>query len=278
LTEKLDRWASGTAYDRYVGRWSRRVAAEFIPWLGVPADARWLDVGSGTGGLTETILTLAEPASVVGVDPSDAFVAHARAAVTDPRATFRGGSAAATGITDGSVDAVVSGLVLNFVPDVGAALDEACRVVAPGGVVGAYVWDYADGMEFMRLFWDAAIAVDPGTADVDQGRRFPVAAPGPLGAAFTEAGLRDVSVRAIEVPTVFPDFDDLWTPFLGGTGSAPTYVAGLTEEHRQRLREQLRRSVPQEADGSIRLRARTWAASGRRPGATRNADTGDTAA
>jgi SAM-dependent methyltransferase len=265
LTTKLDRWASGSAYDGYVGRWSRRVAADFVPGLAVPAGARWLDVGSGTGGLTESILAHSNPASVVGIDPSDAFVAHAQEAVTDPRAAFRSGSAEATGLPDKAVDAVVSGLVLNFVPDVGAALRESRRVLVPGGIVGAYVWDYAKGMVFMRLFWDAVIAVDPAMADLDEGRRFPIAAPGPLEEAFRDAGFVDVAVRPIEIPTVFSDFDDLWLPFLGGTGSGPTYVAGLSDEHRDRLREELRRSVPFEPDGSIRLTARTWAVRGRRP-------------
>ena len=260
-----DRWASGRAYERYVGRWSRLVAIEFLDWLAVPAGRRWLDVGSGTGALTEAILARCAPATVTGVDASAVFVAHAAAAVTDPRASFAVGTAAATGLPGGSVDAAVSGLVLNFVPDAAAALAEARRVVAPGGIVAGYVWDYAEGMAFMRHFWDAAVAVDPSVAELDQGRRFPIAAPEPLEAACTAARLDDVAVRPIVIPTVFADFDDLWLPFLGGTGSAPTYVAGLDQAARDVLRERLRGSVAIEPDGSIRLEARAWAARGRRP-------------
>jgi SAM-dependent methyltransferase len=260
-----DRWASGSAYDAYVGRWSRRVAREFMQWLAIPPGRHWADVGCGTGALTETILACCDPRSVVGVDPSTAFVEHARAAVTDDRARFAVGSADATGLDDAAVDVVVSGLVLNFVPDVSGALAEAWRVVAAGGTVGAYVWDYADGMQFMRRFWDAVVALDPPARELDEGLRFPITAPGPLAAAFAAAGLGAVEVRPIEIPTVFADFDDFWRPFLNGTGPGPAYVTSLPETARNALRDRLRASMATESDGSIHLVARAWAASGRRP-------------
>ncbi len=264
MATTTDRWASGEAYERYVGRWSRRVAVEFLDWLAVPPGRRWLDVGSGTGALTEAILARSDPASVVGIDPSEGFIEHARAVVTDPRASFALGSAASTGVDDAAVDVAVAGLVLNFVPDVAEALRELDRVVVPGGMVAGYVWDYAEGMEFMRLFWDAAVALDPAHVALEEGRRFPIAAPGPLESAFVDAGLVDVAVRPIVVPTEFADFDDLWLPFLGGTGAAPTYVAGLAKPARTALRDRLRESVVQEPDGSIQLEARAWAARGSR--------------
>ena len=127
------------------------------------------------------------------------------------------------------------------------------------------MWDYADGMELLRRFWDAAVALDPSAAGVDEGIRFPAAAPGPLAAAFTAAGFAGVETRAIEVPTVFEGFDDLWAPFLRGTGPAPTYVATLTPPARDALREALRASVEPDANGAIRLSARAWAVRGRRP-------------
>ncbi len=262
-TGGTDRWSSGSGYESYVGRWSRLVAPEFLDWLAIPPRRRWLDVGCGTGALTEAILARCDPRSVVGVDPSEAFVAHARATVVDARASFVVGTAAMTGLDDGDVDCVVSGLVLNFVPDVGEALAEAQRVVSPGGVVGGYVWDYVEGMQLMRRFWDAAVALDPAAQASDEGVRFGIAAPGPLAAAFTAAGLEAVDVRPIEVPTVFADFDDFWRPFLGGTGTAPAYAASLTGPARNALRDRLRASVADEPDGSIRLVARAWAAQGR---------------
>jgi SAM-dependent methyltransferase len=263
--QRTDRWSSGSAYEAYIGRWSRLVAPEFLDWLGVPPGRRWLDVGCGTGALSEAILARCEPRSVAGVDPSEPFVEHAAATVADDRATFAVGTAANTGLHDGDVDVVVSALVLNFVPDLGEALAESRRVVGPGGMVAGYVWDYADGMELLRRFWDAAVALDPGARALDEGVRFPDAAPEPLAAVFDAAGLTAAEVRAIEVPTAFASFDDLWTPFLSGTGPAPAYVASLAEPARNALRERFRASVAAGPDGSVRLIARAWAVRGRRP-------------
>ena len=258
-----DRWSSGAAYEGYIGRWSSLVAPVFLDWLDVPPGAEWLDVGCGTGVLTRAILGQREPRSVVGVDPSDAFLEHARTSTADPRARFETGSADATGQPDASADAVVAGLVLNFVPDLPAALSELQRVVRPGGIVAGYVWDYAAGMQLLRSFFDAAIALDPEIAAHDEGVRFPITHEGRLAVAFAASGLDDVRERPIDIPTVFRDFDDLWTPFLGGTGAAPTYVATLDQPARDALREQLRSSLPFEPDGSIHLTARVWAVKGR---------------
>ncbi|MEO8252506.1 MAG: methyltransferase domain-containing protein [Chloroflexota bacterium] len=241
------------------------MAPKFLDWLGIAPGRRWLDVGCGTGVLSAAILAQCEPRSVVGIDPAEAMLARARATLVDERVQFAVGSAAATGVDDGAVDIVVSGLVLNFVPDVGAALAEAQRVVRPGGLVAAYLWDYAEGMQLLRRFWDAAIALDPGVHVLDESERFGIAAPEPLVGAFTGAGLDSVDVRLLEVPTVFADFDDMWTPFLGGAGPAPAYVATLGEAERDALRDRLRASVAPEPDGSIHLVARAWAVQGRRP-------------
>ena len=259
-------WGSGPAYEAYVGRWSALVAPEFLAWLGVPPGLRWLDVGCGTGILARAILASESPASVVGVDPSESFVDHARTTTDDQRVAFALGSASATGVADGAVDVVVFGLVLNFVPDVPAALAEARRVGTPGATVAAYVWDYGDGMEFIRAFWDAATSVDPSASEFDQRHRFPIAEPGALVAALTSAGLESAVGREIVVPTVFRDFDDLWRPFTGGTGQAPAYLASLDEARRSAVREAVRATVPTRPEGTIELRARAWAAKGRQPG------------
>jgi SAM-dependent methyltransferase len=257
------RWAGGDRYESYVGRWSRPVARRFLGDLAVPPGRRWLDVGCGTGALTQAILATAAPAAVVGVDPSPDFVAHAAAHVPDPRAAFREGSAQALPVDDASVDVVVSGLVLNFVPEPAAALVEMRRAATPGGTVAAYVWDYAGAMQLMRHFWDAAAERDPTAADLDEGLRFPLCRPGPLRSLFTGAGLDDVVVGEIVVPTVFADFDDYWTPFLGGTGPAPAYAMSLGEADRNALREILRARLPTADDGSIQLTARAWTVRGR---------------
>jgi SAM-dependent methyltransferase len=259
-----DSWASGEAYEAYVGRWSRPVAREFVGWLAVGPGRRWLDVGCGTGALSATVLDLAQPAAVHGIDPAAAQVGHARRLVGDHRATFEIGDALAIPGGDGRFDAVVSGLVLNFVPGGDRAMAEMLRVATSGAVVAAYVWDYADGMQLMRAFWDAAVALDPQAAPLDEGARFPLCRPEPLRALFESAGLVDVAVRAIDVPTSFSDFDDYWTPFLGGQAPAPGYAMSLPEERRAALRERLRSTLPAAGDGRIDLTARAWAVQGRK--------------
>ncbi|GAA3557707.1 class I SAM-dependent methyltransferase [Nonomuraea rosea] len=292
MGHQREAWDAAGAYEAYVGRWSRRVAEVFVRLLGAPAGGRWLDAGCGTGALTEAVLATADPPRVVGVDTSAPFVAHARARVADRRAGFLVGDMRALPLSDGGLEVqraprsgagsgvrlgaqpgarsgagigvVVSGLALNFVPEPERAVAELARVVAPGGVVAAYVWDYAEGMGMLRAFWDAAAALDPAAATLDEGRRFPQCRPEPLARLWAGAGLDEVGVRPVEVPTVFAGFDDYWQPFLGGQGPAPGYVSSLSGERRAALRDLLRARLPVDASGSIRLVARAWSVRGRR--------------
>jgi SAM-dependent methyltransferase len=261
--ERRDVWASGDAYEPYVGRWSRLVAREFISWLDTPPNKDWLDVGSGTGALCEVILASVSPRQVIGVDPSEHFVAFARNKVTDRRATFQIGDAQKLPIANSSFDATVAGLVINFIPDQPKAVSEMKRATRRGGIVGAYVWDYADQMQMMRRFWDAAVALDANAASLDEGRRFPVCRPELLATLFRNVDLNDVTVRPIDIPTTFRNFDDYWTPFLGGQAPAPSYCISLSEDRRGALRERIRANLPINADGSIHLTARAWAVRGK---------------
>jgi SAM-dependent methyltransferase len=255
-----DAWTEGASYEPYVGRWSRLVAREFLPWLEVPEGRQWLDVGCGTGALSQTIIDIAAPAAVTGIDRSEGFVAFARQHVRDVRATFEVGDAQALAVETGTYDAAVSGLVLNFVPRPDRAVTEMARAVRPGGVVAVYVWDYAGRMDLMRHFWNAATALDP--AAVDEGPRFPICHPDRLAEVFGAAGLGGVQARALDIQTHFRDFDDYWSPFLGGQGPAPAYAMSLGEERRAALRERIRAGLPFAADGSIPLMARAWAVRG----------------
>ena len=143
------------------------------------------------------------------------------------------GDARALPFPASTFDGVVSGLVLNFVPDPATAVAEMARVTKPGGSVGVYVWDYAGGMEMMRRFWDAAVDLDPSARELDEGRRFAaICQPDVLTDLFRDAGLHDVESRPVDMPTVFRDFDDFWNPFLGGQGPAPGYAMALGEEAR----------------------------------------------
>jgi SAM-dependent methyltransferase len=259
---RTDAWNSGDAYEPYVGRWSRLVAREFLEWLAVPPGGRWLDVGCGTGALAETILALAAPSEVVGIDPSPAYVAFARDRVNGAQVGFEVGDAQALQTASATFDAVVSGLVVNFVAEPDKAVSEMARVVRPGGTVAAYVWDYADGMQMMRHFWDAAGALDPRARELDEGRRFSICKPEPLTNLFNTSGLEKIEVRAIDVPTVFHDFDDYWSPFLGGQAPAPGYAMSLNQERRTALRERIRASLPTDSEGRHHLIARAWAVRG----------------
>jgi SAM-dependent methyltransferase len=258
------RWASGDVYEPYVGRWSRLVAREFLAWLDAPARLDWLDVGCGTGALTEAVAQHCAPSRLAGIDPSAGFLDFARDRLSQSAAEFRRADAQSLPFGAAAFDRVVSGLVLNFVPDKPRAAAEMARVVRPGGEVALYVWDYSGRMELMRRFWDAATDLDPRAREFDEGPLSPICRPEPLQKLFDEAGLRDVATRSIDVPTVFRDFDDYWTPFLGGQAPAPAYCMSLDEEARAALRERLRASLPAAPDGSIHLIARAWAVRGRK--------------
>ena len=256
-----DAWSSGAAYEGFIGRWSRPVAERFVPWLEPSAAASWIDVGCGSGALTSTVLRLGEPSRVIGVDPSADFIDHARASIDDERASFQVGDALSLPAADGSADFVVAGLVLNFIPDPDAALAEMSRVAAAGATIAAYVWDYADGMQMLRAFWDAAVDLDPEAANLDEATRFPLCRPEPLRSLFDEAGLADVRQTDITVDTTFTDFDDFWTPFLSGQGPAPGYCAGLSPPDLDRLRELLRSRLALDGE-AIPQTARAWAIQG----------------
>jgi trans-aconitate methyltransferase len=258
----VEGWDSGQAYERYAGRWSRKVAVEFVRWLARPSGLMWADVGCGTGALTSVILSLCEPTVVRGINASARFVAQARQRITTPRARLETGDATRLPWESRAHDVTVSGLVLNFVPDHEAMTREMVRVTKPGGRVAAYVWDYAGGMQMMRYFWHAAVAVSPDDARLDQAERFPLCQPEPLQALFERAGLTSVVVRAVEIPTVFESFDDYWTPFLGKTGAAPTYLASVGEERRERIRRCLESRLAPTPGRPIELTARAWAVQG----------------
>lgn len=257
-----DNWVAGDLYEGYMGRWSRPVAREFIQWVAVPADGQWLDVGSGTGALSQTILQLPQPVHIKGIDRSGGFVNFANERVRDNRVHFEVGDAETLTDDSETFDAVVSGLVLNFIPHPEHALAEMTRVTRSGGAVAVYVWNYTEGMQFIRHFFDAAVSLDPAAVEHDEGLRFPICHPDALHRLFESTGLQDVEVRSIEVPTVFRDFDDFWSPFLAGQGPAPSYAMSLCEEHRGALRERIRAGLPFNSSGSIPWTARAWAAKG----------------
>lgn len=254
-----DPWAAGLPYERFMGRWSRLVARQFVDWMAAPAGLDWLDVGSGTGALSEAILARANPASVRAVDSSEGFVTFLRASLGDRRLSVGVGDALALPVEPASVDVAASGLMLNFVTDPAAALRAMQRVLRPGGKLAFYVWDYGGRMDMLRHFWASVTARDPAARSADEAVRFPLCRPEALAQIARSAGLRLAEVAGLEIAMTFTSFEDYWLPFLGGQGPAPAYVATLGPVDRHALAEDVRRRLPFSADGSLHMTARAWA-------------------
>jgi ubiquinone/menaquinone biosynthesis C-methylase UbiE len=206
---------------------------------------------------------VAAPRELQGIDSSEGYINFAREQIQE-RAAFAVGDARTLPYESASFDVVVSGLVLNFVPEPSSAVLEMARITRAGGTVAAYVWDYDGEMQLMRHFWDAAVALNPAALELDEGRRFPFCKPEPLTQLLQNAGFKDVEVRAIDVPTEFKSFDDYWSPFLGGQGPAPGYAISITDSERAKLRDFIHARLPIRGDGSIHLVARSWAVRGKR--------------
>jgi SAM-dependent methyltransferase len=258
-----DSWSAGENYDGYMGRWSSRIASKFVTWLDMPAALDWLEVGCGTGALSARIVESGRPKSLVCLDQSPGFVDTARRKLAGTIATVEVGDAQNLAYDDDSVDCVVSALVLNFIPDQETALREMCRVTGTDGVVAFYVWDYAGhGVDFMHAFWQAAIVCDPAAAKFAEDKRFPECTERGLRELAARSGLRNIKSSAIETPSIFKSFTDLWRPFTLGAGPAPGYCAALTESARERLKQTLQESLVVESDGSIEMNLRAWAIRG----------------
>lgn len=259
-----DNWTSGESYDAYIGRWSRRIAPLFVEWLNAADNLVWADVGCGTGALSQAIVDVRDPAAVIGIEPSDTFREHARAAITDPCMDFRDGDASSLPLDDQSCDIVVSALVLNFVPDPYKALSEMKRITVTGGSVAFYVWDYCGGgLELLSTFWSAASSLNPEAKDFTEKNRFHWCNQEDLARLASDCGLQNVNVESIETDSVFRDFPDYWQPFTLGTGPAPGYYKSLSTTDRDALRGRLYNTVSRNPDGSIPMKARVLAVCGR---------------
>lgn len=251
------------AYGWRVGRWSRMVGRSLVEWLNRPAGLRWLDIGCGTGALSQAILETSAASRLVGIDPSDDDIGLAREKLHDARAEFHQASAEALPFAAGAFDVIASGLVLNFLSDAGLAMREMQRVAVPGGSVAGYVWDFGGEMQVVRRFWDAAIAVDGAAAQADQATVFPLCEPEPLRQLFLESGLREVDVRPISVTARFPDFATYWCALMAEDWTGGRFIKSFPDTARQAIRERLYRNLPLQNNGSLDLEARAWAVRGR---------------
>ncbi|WP_245943884.1 class I SAM-dependent methyltransferase [Acuticoccus kandeliae] len=264
MKNRHDAWNAGDSYERYMGRWSRDIAALFIDWLTPAPGLDWLEIGCGTGALTQAILDRTAPTSLLATDASADFVRHSAETIRDGRVRFEVADAAALPAAAGSIDIATSGLVFNFIPDRVAALREMARVLRPGGTIAFYVWDYpGGGMGFIDAFWRAAADIDPAAASLNEADRFPFCTEAGLAALCAEAGLADIAVAALEGETLFSDFEAFWHPFTLGAGPAPGYCRSLPPTERARLKDALAGIVG--TGGPIRLPARAWAVRGTPP-------------
>lgn len=254
-----DMFGDAEAYEKFMGRWSRLLAPLLVDFTEIPGSGRVLDVGSGTGALAFEVAK--RNLGVVGIDPARQYVAYATSKNRfGPRARFEIGDAQRLRFADQTFDASASMLVFNFIPDSDTALREVRRVTKRGGPVSAAVWDYGEGMQMLRIFWDAAVAIDPGAEKFDE-KHFALCREGALGALWKSGGLRDVREQALEIALRFASFQDYWDPFLLGQGPAGEYVKGLDPAKRQRLRAAVRDRLPR-SSGNFALKARAWAVRG----------------
>jgi SAM-dependent methyltransferase len=249
------------AYDRHVGRYTGELAAQLIEVAGVAPGQRVLDVGCGPGSVTSALAAIVGADHVAAVEPSPTFAAACRERV--PGADVRDAAAESLPFGDGEFDAVVSQLVLNFMSDAPTGVREMHRVAKPGAAVAGAVWDYAEGMSFLRRFWDAALSLDPeGVAKRDEGRVMRWCSPGELESLWSEAGLSDVHTGALHASARYGSYDEMWAPLETGLGPSGKYVVGLDPERRATLKRELY-ALHGSPPGEFTLDARAWYVVGR---------------
>jgi len=249
---KAQMFTSAEAYDSYVGRYGPTLSRAHVAAAGIEPHHRALDVGCGTGVLTQALADVVGPARVAAVDPSPAFVGACRRRV--PGADVRLGTAEALPDFEPPFDAVMSQLVVNFMSDADAGVQAMRAATAPGGIVTSCVWDYADGMTMLRAFWDAALELDPDAPDEQQ---MPHCSPDGLATLWARNGMTGVETAELEAEASYEGFDDLWAPFLKGVGPVGAYCATLDPARRDAFRDRFfeRLGAP---SGPFTLSARAW--------------------
>jgi SAM-dependent methyltransferase len=255
------RFDDGAAYERYMGQWSQLAGETFLDWLAPRSGLRWLDVGCGNGAFTEMLIERCAPASVGGIDPSEAQLAYARTRLASRVAQFRQGDAMALPFADDTFDAAVMPLVIFFVPDPAAGVAEMARVVRPGGTVTAYAWDMPGGAfpyeAFQAEMRGLGLAV-PAPPSPDASRL------DAMRDLWTGADLDAVDTREITVQRTFVDFDDYWTTILGAPSVGST-LAAMASAGLEVLKARMRVRLPADAAGRITYAARANAVKGRVP-------------
>lgn len=255
MTAQSPYYRDAAAYDRSTARWSEQLARELVPWLGVRRDARWLDVGCGTGVVSDAIMDLAWPGAVTGLDASETFLEAARRRV--PGARFEVGDATALPYPDASFEAVVCSLMIALVADPAAAVAHMARVVAPGGVVGLAAWDRDEYLQ--HEYWEAAEEAGAGHHEPDA-----IARGDDLTRLLAGAGLRDAQTRLINVTVTFDGFDPYWETLLGRKGHVTAHFESQPPAKQAAIRESLRPRVERKPGAKVPVTAAAWGAKARR--------------
>ncbi len=262
-------FAHPAAYDLWMGRWSTRLAPALVAFADLPSGSRLLDVGSGTGALSRTLLEADAGATVVGIEPAETFVAWCRETTSGPRPRFETGDALALPFPDHSFDATLSLLILQELADAPRALGEMRRVTRPGGPVAASQWDFAGGMPMLTLFWEAVLEVAPGAAAREATARcmevdYPDDAA--LRRLWRQAGLVEIETARHEIDMTFASFEDYWRPFLSNVSQASSFAGTLGDDQRSELEDRLRRKTTGAAPGGrFILKAHAWTIRGKVP-------------
>jgi SAM-dependent methyltransferase len=256
--------SDGAAYERFLGRWTERLAMELADFADLPDDGPVLDVGCGTGALAAEIARRQPGRHVTGADPSERYLEFAREHRVAPNLGFRRADAAALPFTDATFSGTLAQLVLNFVPDPHTVIGEMARVTRPGGRIAGAVWDFCGGLVYQRIFWDTAAGIDPA-AGAARDRLFAhtLATREGLQRLWLSAGICDVETAPLTIRMDYADFDDYWEPLLGGQGPVGVYVTGLDDDTRARLRTSVRAAyLSGQPDGPRSLVASAWAVRG----------------
>lgn len=258
---KIEMFSKSEAYERFMGRWSKQLAPLFLDFVDLKNGDRVLDVGCGTGALSSAVMSVIDPDQVIGIDPSAEYIDYARSKSSDSRLKFETGDGQQLRFPDDYFDATISLLVINFIPDPDKAINEMIRITRPGGIIAAAVWDYNDGMEMLRTFWDEVIIMNPSDEGHDE-RHMPFSRAGELADIWKTHGLINVREEPLVIQMTFQSFEDFWSPFLEGQGPAGAYVASLSGETKNELKEHLKSHLKARNNGTIRLSGRAWAVRG----------------
>ncbi len=262
-------FSNPVAYERWMGRWSRRLAPALVAFADPPNGARLLDVGSGTGALSLALVECVADAMVIGIEPAEAYVSHSRAQIANSRLRFQVGDALDISFDDDSFDSTISLLILQELPDAPLALKEMRRVTRPGGTVAASQWDFAHGLPMLGLFWDTVLEVAPSeiayrvannTLQVDHPDDVA------LQKLWHDTGLVEVETARHTVDMTFSSFEDYWTPFLGNVTPTSSYVGTLAADKAAEIKRLLQqKTVGDEPDQPFILQADAWAVRGTVP-------------